>query len=215
MSKSTAPNTLTVIHGGRTKEFLLFAAVILVAYIAQSIVINDTFLESILSHVAMIAVMMFLAHTSLPIVNYHVAPGRWFASGVLNIALLSAAFTVAGALIIWLLPKAFHRNPLQSYVVDQFDYGSNIALTILTLFAIHLACGFSGTAIGAAHRAAGLRGTLAALGAGFAVVLLVALIVDMVTTESISAPWPGAIIFSLPLILIGLLAAHFAARKQA
>lgn len=226
-------NLFTIFHGGRSTETLIGLFLLVASYIALIFAMDDWAPVAEFNHILVLVAMAMLASNSLPLVNYQVPPTRWLASGVLNILLISVIMTAAAWFCIVVKP---HFSELPTYTLDSYLVNLNtineagfqhlgadrfprvfyVVLSSLMFFMIHCALGFSGMAIGAIHRTAGIRGAIATIAVGIAASIGTGILVDhFVYPQSIPAPWPGVIIFSFPPVVVGGIVAYYAASKQA
>ena len=233
MIRSKNFTLFSVFHGGRAAEFFLalFAAAALFAGLSWWG--SDWFFPDLMHYLVFFLIMALQAYNSVPIIKHHVSPTRWRGSGTITALLMSVVFSVIPILIIHYAPLDLLRNdPFESYIIPSWrlapeviivephtmpaNMGSfaSVALTFLGILCVNLAVSLSGMALGAVMRSHGVRGIFGFIAVGIIVVSLTSWAGNLMWDYGVPAPWPGVFFYSIPMILLGLVAAHVAATKQ-
>lgn len=231
MTTTARTPLVTLFHGGRTKEVVISLAILAIAMGAIVFTSDEWFIPAVASHLGLFVIAAILSSNSLPIVNYHISAARWFISGIINV--LAGVFVltaIAMTCIVFKPTDLYSSTPFDSYIVrgysttpccgtvmQYYSFGrlESFVLTAMVFVFIYAALGLSGMAVGAIHRTYGVLGAMWAVALSVISIVAIVWIIALVSTHSPSAPWPGAILFSIPPIIIGLALTYFAARKKA
>lgn len=237
MIQYTIPSVFTAFHGGRPAKssawFFLAVLVIVAVFAGFSWWGPHWYLPDLMHYVAFFIIMALAAYNSVPGLKHLISPTRWWSSGIITALAVSAVFSAIPILIILNAPiELLRTDPFGSYIIPTWRLAPEViivephtmpknlgsftsgAVTFLGILCLNLAVSLSGMALGAMLRNHGIRGLLELLGVGIVVIALTASAGNFMWDYGVPAPWPGVFFYSIPMILLGLIAAHVAATKQ-